>query len=145
MKKGPSAINAWTSFYNGSAKREFAEKKKQGTEHQHQKTVVDWCKWKSVENPVYGLLFAIPNGGYRSKTTAAMLKAEGVQAGVPDLFLASPKRPYSGLFIEMKTAKGVVRPSQKEWAEKLKRAGYAVHVCYSADEAIEVLEKWGGI
>jgi hypothetical protein len=141
--RGPSALNAWTSFLNGSGKREYTEKKKQGTEHQHQKAVVDWCKWKSVENPVYGLLFAIPNGGYRSKTTAAMLKAEGVQAGVPDLFLAWPKPPYHGLFIEMKNAKGVLRPSQKLWSEKLRHAKYQVKTCFSADEAIKVLEEWG--
>lgn len=50
------------------------------SEHDQQVAVVEWYDLNGI--PV----FAIPNGGIRHKRTAAMLKAEGVKAGVPDLF-----------------------------------------------------------
>jgi hypothetical protein len=36
-------------------------------------------------------LFAVPNGGYRTKTTAALMKAEGQLSGVADLILLKRK------------------------------------------------------
>ena len=80
------------------------------SEHDQQVAVVEYCDAKGY--PV----FAIPNGGMRHKRTAAMLKAEGVKAGVPDLFLPVPKGGYCGLFVEMKDVNGrKPRQSQMEW------------------------------
>lgn len=47
------------------------------------------------------LIFAIPNGGKRGKGEAARLKAEGVEAGIPDMYV-----PEWRLWIEMKRRKG---------------------------------------
>lgn len=55
------------------------------SEHSEQCVVIDYCKIRRY--PV----FAIPNGGSRNKAEAAKLKAEGVSAGVPDLFIPIPK------------------------------------------------------
>lgn len=39
--------------------------------------------WFRLQYPAVGkLLFAVPNGGARSRTEAAIMKAEGVTAGV---------------------------------------------------------------
>lgn len=44
--------------------------------------------WFRLKYPAIGkLLFAVPNGGARSRTEAAIMKAEGVTAGVADLIL----------------------------------------------------------
>lgn len=44
--------------------------------------------WFRLQYPAVGkLLFAVPNGGARSRTEAAIMKAEGVTAGVTDLIL----------------------------------------------------------
>ena len=119
-------------------------------------------RWFNLQWPQYrGLLFAIPNGGARSKATAGKLKAEGVVAGVSDLILLVPKNTnpsveeygtvtleidgqipeiwYHGLCIEMKTAKGRQSPEQKEWQKKVEEFGYKYEVCRSLDEFMAVV------
>jgi hypothetical protein len=89
------------------------------------------------------LIFAIPNGGQRSITEAVRLKAEGVLAGVPDLFLARAGENSHGLFIEMKRVKGgKVSAKQQSVMETLKHEGYAVLVAYGCDEAWPYVEQY---
>ena len=91
------------------------------------------------------LLFAIPNGGARHIRTALNLKAEGVRAGVPDLFFAYPHNGYNGLFIEMKRRKGGhVSDEQKHYIRMLIANGYAVEVCRGCDEAFNALVEYLG-
>jgi hypothetical protein len=98
------------------------------TENEIQAQFVWWARKQLPDVPI----FAVPNGGHRGKTQGAMLKATGVLAGVPDLFVADG-RP--GLFIELKTATGRLSEAQKGMIEKLNTAGYPVAVCYSLEEA----------
>ena len=84
-----------------------------------------------------------PNGGRRNKITGARLKAEGVVAGVPDVFLASPRQGVHGLYIEMKRQRGgTVQATQKELITALRQAGYRVEVCKGWWEAREVIENY---
>lgn len=109
------------------------------SEHDLQVQCVRWFRYVC---PQYKeLLFAIPNGGQRNAVVAAKLKAEGVQAGVPDLFLAVPKKGYHGLWIEMKNGKaGRVSEHQKEMIEILLNQGYKCAVCYNFEEFKSVVE-----
>ena len=76
-------------------------------------------------------IIAIPNGGQRSLSTAARLKAEGVSAGVPDLFI-----PAWRVWIEMKREKGgTVSADQKEWLVYLEECGYRCFVARGAEDA----------
>lgn len=90
-------------------------------------------------------MYAIPNGGRRDAATGARLKAEGVLAGVPDVFLAAPSGPYAGLYIEMKRkAGGRATPAQKAMLATLESSGYAVAVCYGwRQAAFEILRYLG--
>ena len=89
------------------------------------------------------LLMAIPNGGYRTATTARKLHAEGVQPGVPDLFLAVARKGYHGLWIEMKNGKtGVLSEHQKEMIARLKAEGYACDVCRTQEEFINSIKNY---
>ena len=88
------------------------------------------------------MLYAIPNGGARHIAVAAKLKADGVRSGVPDLALACARGQYNGLYIELKTMKGVTSPQQKEWIEKLKRYGYQAIVCKGWDAARVAIEDY---
>jgi hypothetical protein len=90
-------------------------------------------------------LFAIPNGGHRHIKTATKLKREGVKAGVPDVMLAYPSAGCAGLWIEMKWNKNKPTKEQARWLKRLKLAGYAVAVCYSADEAINKIAEYLGV
>lgn len=106
------------------------------SEAQEQKAVVDYCDLKGI--PV----FHIPNGGYRNPREAAHLKAQGVRAGVPDLFMPVAKNGHHGLFIEMKTAKGRPTDKQLEWVRLLRRQGYAAYVCRGAGNAIACVDQY---
>jgi hypothetical protein len=97
------------------------------------------------------LLFAIPNGGQRSITEAVRLKAEGVLAGVPDLFIARASGAMHGLFIEMKRSKGGTngksgggKVSEKQQAVMLtlSQEGYAVMVAHGCDEAWSFVKQY---
>jgi len=100
------------------------------TEHEHQREFVRW--WRQSGRPT---IFAIPNGGYRGKAQAGKLKAEGVLAGVLDLFC-----PAERLWIEFKTPKGRLSPEQKEFAQAMTDCGYQVMVAYGAADAVSQVE-----
>lgn len=100
-------------------------------------------RWFRLQYPQYRLnLFAVPNGGYRDKTTGAKMKAEGVLAGVADIILLLHNRHYHGLAIEMKTATGKQRDSQKEWQKAITNSGYAYVVCRSLNDFILTIEEY---
>lgn len=113
------------------------------TEHNEQKALFAW--WRAQYRDMEPLLIAIPNGGARSLRTGAMLKAEGVRAGVPDIFLAWPAGGYHGLWIELKRrAHGYATPEQKFMLGAFRRAGYDCAVCRGWDEAREKIQSYLG-
>lgn len=102
-------------------------------------------RWFALQYPQYhGLLFAVPNGGGRSKIEAGKLKAEGVVAGVSDLILLKPNRNYHALCIEMKKPGSAGRQSdrQKAWQQKVTDAGYLYVVCRSVEEFMTVVTQY---
>lgn len=91
--------------------------------------------WFRLQYPRYALLLvANANGGKRSPIEAAIMKGEGVTAGVADLTLYLPNSEYHGLLVEMKTDKGRQSPAQKIWQREVEKAGYKYVVCRSLDE-----------
>ena len=92
--------------------------------------------------PELDLLFHIPNGGSRNKAEAARLKAQGVKAGVCDLFLPVARGRYHGLFIEMKYGKNTATPAQKNFISEVTAQGYLARVAYSFEEATTILEQY---
>ena len=106
---------------------------------------MQWCELQSRKYPELSLMFAIPNGGQRSITTAGKLKKEGVKAGIPDLHLPVARGEYHSLFIEMKAGKNKATKLQVAMMEALEKVGNKCVVCYGAKEAIEAtLEYLGG-
>ena len=88
------------------------------------------------------LLFHIPNGGKRDKVTAARLKAQGVKAGVPDLFLPVARHGKHGLWIELKIYSGKPSLNQCTWIGDLREHGYDAFVCYGWEDSKGVLEAY---
>lgn len=110
------------------------------TEDTEQAHIFAWAAWASGKYPELDLMHHIPNGGKRSKSEAARFKAQGVKAGVPDIFLPCARGGYHGLYIELKRTKGgKLSAAQKEWIDALRGQGYKVIVCYGFDEAREVI------
>ena len=109
-------------------------------EHNIQCAVITACRKLELKYPELKALIAIPNGGARHIAVARKLKAEGVRAGVPDLFLPLPIRGHcAGLWIEMKSPDGKLSLNQKDFMELMQWAGFRAIVCYSAQEAVDAI------
>lgn len=91
------------------------------------------------QHPELALLFAIPNGGHRTKRAAGKVKAEGVKRGVPDYFLPVPRGGFHGLFVELKTTKGRPTREQRQWLTDLQAQGYRAVVCRRWEPAFNTL------
>lgn len=81
--------------------------------------------------PPDAIVFAIPNGGLRSKKVAARLNGQGVKAGIPDLQVIWRGRAF---FIELKTAAGRQSVQQRHMANVLNYCGANVMLCRSLPE-----------
>jgi len=103
-----------------------------------QQQMVKWFRYKYPEYT----LFAIPNGHKRNAITGAILKREGVVAGVADLFLMKANKKWNGLWIEVKIDKGRQSESQKEFELKAMREGYNYVICKSIDSFIEEINEY---
>lgn len=84
-------------------------------------------------------MYAVPNGGRRDAVTGALLKAEGVKAGVSDLNFDLPNRFYHGLRIEIKTSIGRQSKVQKAYQLAVEAVGYKYVVCRSLDEFMKII------
>lgn len=112
------------------------------TEAQEQKSLIEWAKWQEGRYPELKMLMHIPNEGKRSKRYGAELKRLGLRPGFPDLGLFVPRNNKSGLFIEMKVGRNKCTDNQKKWIRELINQNYEVKVCYSCEEAIQVIKKY---
>ena len=87
-------------------------------------------------------LIHIPNGEYRTHTTARKLKRMGVSPGAPDLILIGPGRVC---WLELKTKYGRLTDVQKEFLGYLASVGADVAVAFGYEEAIEWMKRWGAV
>lgn len=121
-----------------------------------------WCDGENVAIepnkqpavPELKWLHHIPNGGSRGndirsqQIRGAQLKAQGVRSGVSDVSLPVRRGPCCGLYIEMKKptekpkregSRGGVSDEQKEFGEFVQSQGYGFIICYSWEEARDVI------
>jgi VRR-NUC domain len=103
-------------------------------EHAEQSAFIQWARTHDSACRI----FAVPNGGHRSKFTAVKLKAEGVRPGVPDLMLPLPRGGSAGLFIEMKYGRNNLTAEQKRETQQLANDGYVVVIAWTAPDAIRM-------
>ena len=116
------------------------------SEHSDQVAIFQWAALQSGAYPELELLFAIPNGAaMKSKRHAVRMKAEGLKAGVPDMFLPVARGGYHGLWIEQKYNRNTPSDKQEWWLDRLHEQGYLAVVCYSTDESIKVIQEYLGI
>ena len=105
------------------------------TESDEQIALFDWAALQSRKYPELELLYHIPNGGHRHKTTAMRLKREGVKAGVPDICLPVPRGAYHGLYIELKAGRNTATSNQAKWLQALQNNGYFAAICHGWEAA----------
>lgn len=128
---------------------------KSGLEHGEQMALFAWiAQYTYAQIPTnrpidrLKLLFAIKNVEKSgSAKRGGDAKAEGVKAGVPDLFLpvATQNQLVHGLFIEMKRRvhrthrNGGCSDEQLKWQAALRDQGYRVEICFGWEDARNVL------
>ncbi len=146
----------WENDKQEDCERSFLERRKIGmgyytrqqnrnrSEAIEQEALIAWCGWQQAKHPELKLLYHVPNGGSRNPLEAANLKRQGVKAGVPDLCLPVSMNGFHGLYIEMKYGKNKTTEAQKEWLKELSAQGYFTAVCYSAEEAEQVISRYLG-
>lgn len=132
-----------TTFAQLLEKSRKRNKPRADREHDLQCACVEWFR---LQYPRLAMrLFAVPNGGGRSKAQAGKLKAEGVLPGVSDLILLKPNASCHALLIEMKTdAKGSRQSeAQRMWQDDLTALGeYKYVVCRSIDDFIREVGRY---
>lgn len=83
-----------------------------------------------LNNPKY-CIFAVPNGGYRTKSEAMKLKATGLVAGVSDMIVVLKDKV---LFVELKVDTGKQQPNQIEFENTVKALNHKYYVVRSLEE-----------
>lgn len=103
------------------------------------------CWFRATFPQVANLLFAIPNGGYRTAKTGAQMQYEGAVSGVSDLILLFPSGGKASLCIEMKKPKrkgssaGTQSSTQKAWQMLVEQYGSAYVVCHGLLEFVRAV------
>lgn len=104
------------------------------------------AEWWGFYSRVSGLppcaLLHIANQSSGGARNGFHLKRMGVRAGVSDYFLAVPRRPFSGLWLEMKRPDGKVSAEQKQFMVDMRALGYDCQVARSTDEARQIIETY---
>lgn len=122
-----------------------------GSEDGHQSAVFCWAAMNVGKYPPLKWLHAIPNGGSRHIAEATKMVAAGTRSGVWDMFLPCIKLGftgqylYHGCYIEMKKPSkrnhknSGLSDDQIEFGKYAIETGYYCAVCYSWEEAMDVL------
>ena len=130
--------NDWREFFGEDGKQ--PRRHPRNLEHQLQSRCVRW--FRLAHRDMVHNLFAVPNGGYRTKTTAALLKAEGQLSGVADLILLKRKGKCGALLLEAKVKGNYQSANQKLWQRMIEADGYIYKIFRSLEEFVEIVENY---
>ncbi len=88
-------------------------------------------------------LFCASAGGVRtSMKQALVMKRTGYVRGFPDLAIYEPRNGKHGLFLEIKTEKGVASEFQKDWQTNLIARGYEAKICKGFEATINAIDEY---
>jgi len=102
-------------------------------------TIVQHLQARGMPGLVF---FHCPNGGYRTKAEAGILKAMGVRPGVSDLILLHQNKTFA---LELKSQGGRATEEQMAFLSEADRAGAFTALATGVDAALATLEAWGVI
>jgi len=90
---------------------------------------------------LYVFMVGNDNSGKTNMAKIMRLKSMGMRAGLSDLVVMSP----SGVahFMEVKTATGVLSPSQIRFAELCLKKGWKYEVARTVEQSLDICRKWG--
>ena len=102
------------------------------------RAVAEFLNW-TLKPPFFFTTFPSGGGG---KVRGAQLKAMGLKAGVPDIYIAGPRGKT--LWIELKTAKGRLSPAQNHTIEQLAQLDHDWALCRSVQDVQRAVAEWCG-
>ena len=117
----------------------------QSKEEIEQSTLFRWASYAQTQYEELKLMYHVPNEGKRSAVTGARMKQAGLKPGVPDVCLPTAHGGYVGLYIEMKVKPNKPTENQKQWLRALREAGHFTAVCYTWEEAKNLIEEYLGL
>lgn len=142
--QSPDNLNAILEYHNTAKKG----KSKRALEGIEQAALL--AQFSYFYPDAAGLLIHIPNGGSRKNALeGALLKRQGVKAGVSDLFLALPAQIdsiiYYGFWLEFKATppnNAAVSDKQLAWLGAVRKVGYMGAVGIGLDASIALLHSY---
>ena len=117
--------------------RPVERRRDSNAEARRQAAIVDYVRWVAPQV----VIWAVPNGGLRSKAEAARLKWTGVLGGVLDLTLALPDGRCA--FWECKTEAGRISAAQLAFIDQLEQRGHTWAVVRGINDARIELARLG--
>lgn len=112
------------------------------SEENEQIFLFQWAEFAASKYEELKLMYHVPNEGKRSQLTGARLRQAGLKSGVPDVCLPTAHGGYIGLYIEMKVRPNKPTENQKHWLRALRDAGHLTAVCYTWEEAKNLIEEY---
>ena len=109
------------------------------SEYTEQAALFEWATTVEGRIPDLAWLAHWPNGEYRTKATAARLKAAGVRRGPPDIWLPVRRLHYVGFVCELKARRGRLTPDQERWLAHLAAQGWWTGVYHDWTDAARAL------
>lgn len=140
MKSNVRKSCNWDELFLGGAPSKPQRRRPRPLEHTLQSRCVRW--FRLTHPTMVHNLFAVPNGGYRTKTTAALMKGEGQLAGVADLILLKRKGSCGALLLEAKVKGNYQSETQREWQKRIEADGYIYKIFHSLDEFIIIVNEY---
>lgn len=137
MKSNELRSSNWEDVFGKEAK---VRRHPRNLEHGLQSRCVSWFRLQ-FPNRRHNL-FAVPNGGYRTKTTAALLKDEGQLSGVADLILLVRKGTCGALLLEAKVKGNYQSPNQKLWQKMIEADGYEYRIFHTIEEFASIVTEY---
>lgn len=123
------------------------KKERRQEEFEHQATVFSILDLEANRRryPFLKFIYASSDGADKDKRARDRARVSGMRRGVPDICIPFRRRGYAGAYIENKSAGGRLSREQEEFIEHLRKEGFCVKICYSADEQLKFLEWYLGI
>ena len=104
-----------------------------------QRAFIKYCRLHP--DPRIKMAFAIKNSGRKDPASYGRDIAEGLLAGVADVYVPYPTTRHHGLFLEFKSPKGKPSDKQLEFGEFCLSYDYSYKIVRSVDQAITAIDQ----
>jgi hypothetical protein len=137
------------ALIRGGMTPRFAKPKMARPEQEMQAAIFQWMRLHEKVYPQLAYAHAIPNGGFRTKVEAAILKRTGVKAGISDICFPWPGTDlngcrYAGMYMELKAPGNPLTEEQERFLRFVSTNGFLGVCVNNFDAAIARIKAYLG-